>query len=122
MNGIKLTKENSQTIRVMLFSKGEELKLGSTDYLIFTVRKNIDDEEYLIRKKIVSTDYNEELKFYPINILPTDTKDIKLDNYNDEKFYRYDITLYNSEAETVQRTLIKGTCIISWRASRGDDE
>lgn len=122
MNTLKVIVENSCTIPMNLYSNGEELKIGETDYLVFTVRKRIEDKEYLIRRKITSDDYNDELGFYPINILPSDTQNLELNNYDDKKNYKYDVTLYNTESTDVQRTLIRGDFIVSWRASRGDDQ
>ena len=122
MNTLEVIAENSETIPMNLYSNGKELKIGQTDILIFTVRKRIEDKEYLIRRKITSNDYNDELGFYPINILPSDTQNVELNNYDDKKNYKYDITLYNTELTDIQRTLIRGDFIVSWRASRGDDQ
>ena len=124
MNSIKLTWQNSETIPLKLWFNGEQLKLGNDDYLVFTVREkvaNLNDDEYLIRKVIEATAYNEELGFYPVDILPTDTEEVELNNYDDKKYYRYDITLYNHSSKSIERTLIKGDCIIGWRASKEDD-
>ena len=122
MNTLEVIAENSETIPMNLYSNGKELKIGQTDILVFTVRKRIEDKEYLIRRKITSNDYNDELGFYPINILPSDTQNVELNNYDDKKNYKYDITLYNTELTDIQRTLIRGDFIVSWRASRGDDQ
>ena len=122
MNTLKVIVENSCTIPMNLYSNGEELKIGDTDILVFTVRKRIEDEDYLIRKEIKSSDYNNELGFYPINILPSDTESVILNNYDDKKFYVYDVTLYNTQYADIQKTLIRGDFIVSWRASRGDDQ
>lgn len=124
MNSIQLTWQNSETVPIRLWSNGEQLKLGEDDYLVFTVREKVaklNDDEYLIRKVIEATDYNEELEFYPVNILPEDTEEVELNNYDDKKRYRYDVTLYNHSSANIERTLIKGDCIIGWRASKEDD-
>ena len=124
MNSIQLTWQNSETVPIRLWSNGEQLKLGEDDYLVFTVREKVaklNDDEYLIRKVIEATDYNEELEFYPVNILPEDTEEIELNNYDNKKRYLYDVTLYNHSSANIERTLIKGDCIIGWRASKEDD-
>lgn len=117
-NLIRITKQNTLTIPVKLYGNGSNIKLGENDYLVFTVRENIDDEGYFIRKKITSADYNEQTKSYFINILPSDTENVELNNYDDKKYYYYDITFYSG---TSQRTLNKGKFIVEWRASKGSE-
>lgn len=122
MNNMYIIKRNSASFPIKLNYKGSEVKLGSDDYLIFTVRKTIEDEKYLIRKKIYSADYNESLEAYLLNIVPEDTDQIELTNYDDEKILKYDITFYNTNSSSIERTLIRGDFIVSWRASKKGDE
>lgn len=122
MNNMYIIKRNSASFPIKLNYKGSEVKLGNDDYLIFTVRKTIEDEKYLIRKKIYSDDYNESLEAYLLNIVPEDTDTIELTNYDDEKILKYDITFYNNNSSNIERTLIRGDFIVSWRASKKGDE
>ena len=122
MNNMYIIKRNSASFPIKLNYKGSEIKLGNDDYLIFTVRKTIEDEKYLIRKKIYSDDYNESLEAYLLNIVPEDTDQIELTNYDDEKILKYDITFYNTNSPSIERTLIRGDFIVSWRASKKGDE
>lgn len=122
MNNMYIIKRNSASFPISLNYQGSEVKLGNDDYLIFTVRKTIEDEEYFIRKKISNEDYDENLKAYLLEITPEDTDLIELTDYNDEKILKYDITFYNATAPSIESTLIRGNFIVGWRASKkGDD-
>ena len=122
MNKLFIIKRNSASFPIKLNYKGSEVKLGSDDYLVFTVRKTIEDKDYLIRKEISSDDYNESLEAYLLNISPEDTDTIELTNYDDEKTFKYDITFYNKTATTIESTLIRGDFVVGWRASKKGDE
>ena len=122
MNNMYIIKRNSASFPIKLNYKGSEVKLGNDDYLIFTVRKAIEDEKYFIRKKISSNDYNESLEAYLLDITPEDTDTIELTNYDDEKILKYDITFYNNTSTSIESTLIRGDFIVGWRASKKGDE
>lgn len=121
MNSVEIIKRNSVSIPITMYYKGEELLLGTSDYLVFTVRENIDSGEYLIRKEIKSENYNEDLNAYLLNFLPEDTDEVELNDYNKSQSYFFDITLHNTDNENVNRTILRGNFIVSWRASMKGD-
>lgn len=122
MNEMKVTVRNSDQFPINLTYKGEATKLGDSDFFVFTVREKIGDDKYLIRREIDNNNYNEELGCYLLDIFPSDTVSVKLEDYKDEKIFKYDITLYNRESEDFEKTLRKGDFIVSWRASEEGDE
>ena len=121
MNSIEVIKRNSANIPLYLYSNGQPIQLGGGDFLVFTVRKKIEDEEYLFRKVITNENYMAEQGCYTVDILPEDTESVELNNYDDRKFLRYDVTFYNSKNSNVEITVRRGDFIVSWRASKEGD-
>ena len=121
MNNITVIKENTDTIQLKLYNNGSQYQLDSNDYIIFTVRKDVNDEEYLIRRRINPSDYDEDNRYYPIPILSTDTQNVEIGNHQDYAYYKYDVTLYNTVDTIFQKTLYRGDFLVGWRASKGSD-
>jgi len=121
MTSINVIKENTDVIDLRLYNDGGEYKLQSNEYLVFTVRKDVNDDDYLIRRKINPSDYDDEKGCYPIQIQSTDTQNVEIGNHQDKVYYKYDITLYNTVDTIFRKTLYRGDFAISWSASKGSD-
>lgn len=121
MNNIEVIKENTDEVKLTLYNANGPYQLTSTDYVVFTVRKDINDDNYLFRRRINPSDYSEEKGYYPIPILSTDTQDVEIGNHQEYAYYKYDVTLYNTVDTIFQKTLYRGDFLIGWRASKGSD-
>ena len=121
MNNLRIIKENSDKIQLTLYNDDELYRLGDNEYIVFTVRKNINDKNYLIRKKVTSDDFDRDNQYYPIPILPSDTENIEIPTIKDDVYCIYDITLYDEENPDFEKTLYRGNFVVSWRASKGSD-
>lgn len=96
-----MTQGNSQSYTV----KNKDRSFEEGDRIIFSVKNNYYDDEYLLKKE--TTDFDNDLA--TINILPKDTANIKPGQYV------YDIQ-FNSFDGAVQ-TIFKGDFILDWRVT-----
>lgn len=101
---IEIPKMDYQIIEVSIKENNQLTKLGATDEIYFTVKKNPSDETPLIQKKINNgITYNEDTGKYEIEILSDDTKDMVMGEING--IYGYDITIYYSGTKPKQKVI-----------------
>lgn len=101
---ITIPKINYQIISLSIMENGQAVKLKENDLMYMTVKTFPENEEVIFQKSLGNgITFNEETMKYEIEILPGDTRDLKL------KDYGYDITIYYEGDKPKQKVIGKFT-------------
>ena len=94
----------------ILDTEGNPVKLGDTDTMYFTVKKNAESETNEFQKSLSNgITYNEQTLKYEIEIQSSDTKNMNMGDVSG--VYGYDITVYYGGTKPKQKVI--GKFIIS---------
>ena len=83
----------NEFVIVLTDEEGNAYLISGTDTLIFGVKKNIRQQEYIFSKTLASTNYDELKGGYVVSLSPKDTQDLDFDDYV------YDVGLQKSSGE-----------------------
>lgn len=108
---IMIPKQDYVKIEVaILDTEGSPTKLGETDTIYFTVKRNAEAEGNEFQKSLNNgITYNEETSKYEIEIQSNDTKNMNMGDVSG--VYGYDITVYYGGTKPKQKVI--GKFIIS---------
>ena len=74
-------------------AEGNAYSIAESDNLIFGVKKNVRQKEYILSKTVNSGDYDELQGGYVVSLVPDDTENLEFDDYV------YDVGLQKSSGE-----------------------